>query len=120
MGEVPRPAPRNDEQRVDADGVTVAHVTRRQTLRGDDHAPKPPIIEREGCGSFGRARFHFDEGEGSSSASYDVDFATWHACATSEDSPALETKVPAGERLRPAAALFRRFSVHFDRSSARA
>jgi hypothetical protein len=45
---VPRQLSRDDEQRVDANIVSLAHVPWRQPLGSDGDAPKPIAVERDG------------------------------------------------------------------------
>ena len=115
-----RPAERDDEQGIDPYIVALAGVTRSEALCGGYHAAQAPIVERETGRVVGRSRLHFDEGEGASPPSDNVDFASGNARPPREDPPAMQAQIPAGERFGAAPAFLRFVPVQFDRSSARA
>jgi hypothetical protein len=109
----------HDEDRVDAQVVAGPEVARCEALGSDNHTAQSPCIERKRRSLFGRTCLDLDEGKGAAAARNDVDLAAGYAGSASEDAPAVEAQPPTGERLGTAAALFRRFSIHFERSSAR-
>ena len=111
MRHVLRPAATNDEHGIDPNVVAVAHVARREALGGDDHSAQSPLVEREGGRFFAGPRLDLDEGQRAPAPGNDVDLAAGDASAAREDSPAVEPQVPAGQRLRPAAALLGRLPV---------
>ena len=112
------PAARHDEQRVDADVVPVVHEARTEPLCGNSDASEAPVIEGE-CGSvLCGSGLNFHERHGPSAPRDNVDLSTWHASAPRKDAPPFKTKVPAGEGLRPATALFGGLTVQRERSSA--
>src|SRR5215210_7682578 len=115
-----RPAAGNDEQRVDPQVIALANEARRKPLGGGRHPPQPVMVKREAGGIGGSAGLHFDEGNDPAAPSDDVDFAARHPRPPSEDSPAAEPQIPAGERLGAAPALFGGVAVHLERSTARA
>lgn len=110
----------DDVDSVDPNVVAGLHVTRGQAFGGNHDAPEAPGVERQSSGFFARASFHFDEGDGSTAPCNDVDFPAGDTCALGEDAPAVQAQPPTGERLGRAAALFRCFAIHFERSRARA
>lgn len=109
--QVNRPTSRHDEQGVDPDVVALTHITRGETLCGGDDPSQAVVIEREPRRILGRSRLDLHEGERPAALRDDVDFAAGHPRAPGEDAPALEAKVPAGERFRAAPAFFRCLAV---------
>ena len=105
------PVARNDEHRVDPDVVAVTHVARREALRGNHDPAQSPLIEREGSGFVAGPRLDLDEGQRAPAPGNDVDLAAGDASAARKDAPAVEPEIPAGQRLRPAAALLGRLPV---------
>ena len=118
--QVPWPAPRHDEQRIDAHVVTVTHVAGSETLGSHHHAAQPPLVERKCRRFLGCALLHLDKGEYLATARDDIDLAARNASAALEDSPALQPQVPAGKAFRPPPAFLGGLAVQFRRSSARA
>ena len=112
------PAARHDEQRVDADVIPVVHEARTEPLCGNSDASEAPVIEGE-CGSvLAGASLHLHESKRPSTSCDDVDFAARDTRAPRKNAPSLQPKVPAGEGLRPPAALFGGLTVQRERSSA--
>ena len=112
-----RQAAGNDEHGVDPNVVPGLHMVCGQAFGG---TPEEPGVERQSSGFFVCSSLYFDEGEGSAAASDDVDFAARYTRAPGEDAPAVQAQPSTGERLGRPAALFRCFTVHFERSRARA
>ncbi len=81
VGEVPRPAAGNDEQGVDPDIITVAHVAWRETFGRDNDAPQPPIVKRKRRRVDTRAGLHLDESQSPSAPGNDVYLASPYASA---------------------------------------
>ena len=75
VGEVRRPAARQNEQSVDAQLVALAHVARRKLLGGGGDAAQPPLVERECRSAVIGARLDLDERQRASAPGHDVDFA---------------------------------------------
>jgi hypothetical protein len=105
IGEVPRPAPRHDEDRVDADIVAVAHEARCKAFGGGGDPPQPPRVEREFGGAVACPGLDLDEGERAPAPRNDVDFAAGDAGAPREDPPAVQPQPPGGQPLGAAASL---------------
>src|SRR3982751_1250534 len=99
IDQVPRPPARDDEHRVDADVVAVAHEARGEALGGNRDAPQAVVVERKGCGLVRCARLNLDEGDGTAPAGDDVDLSAGNTRPSLENTPAAQAEVPAGERL---------------------
>src|SRR5438270_13440642 len=119
VGEVPSPAAGDDEPRVDAHVVAIAHEAGREALGGGGDAAKAPVVERERCCVFAGPRLHLDEGERARPPGDDIHFTAGHTDATRKDPPAVKPQIPAGEGLGAAAPPFSLLAAHSLRSSAR-
>ena len=85
-----RQSPRDDEDRVDADVVAGAGVTRLKLARGDCDAAQPMFVERKRRSVGGGALFDLDEGQHLAAPRDQVDLAAAHLDPLGEDSPAVE------------------------------
>lgn len=97
---------RRKEKHVDPLIVTRADETRSNAFRRSYHAPEPPCIYRKVQVQRICPPLHFYEGDGFSTSSDEIDFATWRLHPLGKDAPSLEPQVPRSQRLSaPAEAL---------------
>ena len=107
MGDVPRPSPGHDEDRVDPDGVVGAGITGKQSFSRAGDPAKAIFVQRHGRLLRRRSRLHFDEGEGPAAASDEVHLADRRPRPRGEYPPALEAKPPGRQPFRLSAAALR-------------
>ena len=107
----------DDEQGVDPDIVTVAHIAWSEPLRGDSDPAQAVAVERPGRRFFRSAGFHFHKGEGSAAPGDDVDFTARNPRPPRQDSLAFQPQIPAGEGFGAAASLLRFLALHLEESS---
>lgn len=117
VGHVPRQAPGDDVDRVDAHLVARLEEARSESLgRGDDSA-ETVRVERPVRASDAVARLDLDEGEGAAAAGNEVDLPAGHARTASEDAPAVELEPERRDRFGSAAAAFGLLALHLAVSS---
>jgi hypothetical protein len=98
---VPRQAARDDEQRIDSDVVAIADVARRKAFGGDRDPAQAILVKCPRCRVLSAALLNLDEGQRPAAAGNQIDLAARNPGAAGENSPALETQPPGGERFRP-------------------
>jgi hypothetical protein len=96
----------DDENRVDADVVARAGVTRRELFGRGDNAAQAVLVERIGGRIGGGALLDLDKCHQFAAAGDDVDFAATHLHSPGEDPPAVKAKPPGGDGFRAATSLF--------------
>jgi len=99
------------ENGVDANVVARPRVTRRKPFGGDGDATKAIFVERHGRSIFTAPLLDLDERDRPSAFGDQVDFSSCNARTSGEDSPAVKTQPPCGERFRSPPAGFRNVAV---------
>ena len=101
-----RQAPRNEENRVDADRVAGPGKARREALGGGRHPAQAIFVERHRRCVLGGALLDLDEGERTPAPRDQINLAAGNPRAPGEDAPAVESEPPGGDGFGAAAARF--------------
>ena len=107
MGDVARPAARDDEDGVDADRVVGAGIAGKQRFRRAGDPAKAIFVQCQRRLLGGRARLHLDESESAAAAGDDIHFPNRSPRPGGEYPPAFESKPPGRQPFRLSAAALR-------------